>query len=131
MVGDESAQSTKQFSSRSFSTEADRPQLTITYTASTSVQDRPSTPKIFSLNQNYPNPFNPSTTISFSIPQSGVTTLKVFDLLGNTVGTLVNERLNAGSHSAVFDGRSLPSGIYFCRLESGGRIAVNKLMLLK
>lgn len=91
--------------------------------------------KGFSLAQNYPNPFNPSTTIKFSIPETGFVSLKVFDILGKVVIELVNEELNAGSYSATFNttdvGKNLASGIYFYRLEAGQFSQTKKLMLIK
>jgi hypothetical protein len=88
-------------------------------------------PKEYKLEQNYPNPFNPITTISFSIPQSQDVELKVFDLLGNEVATLINEYKQAGEHKVEFDGGKLTSGIYFYRLKAGGFIQTKKLILLK
>ena len=88
-------------------------------------------PNEFILEQNYPNPFNPTTVISYQLPVSGNVTLKVYDLLGREVATLVNEYNPAGSHEVKFDGSVLPSGIYFYRLTAGNYTAVKKLMLLK
>jgi len=89
------------------------------------------TPKLFNLEQNYPNPFNPSTTISFSIPTSEFVTLKVFDVLGNEVATLVNEYRRAGSHNIEFDASKLSSGIYFYKLQTGSFIETKKMILLR
>jgi hypothetical protein len=83
------------------------------------------------LHQNYPNPFNPSTNISFSIKRDGIVTLKVFDILGREVTTLVDEQLKAGQHSVNFNGRGLASGIYFYKLTTGEFSSVKKLQLLK
>ncbi|MFA6541447.1 MAG: T9SS type A sorting domain-containing protein, partial [Bacteroidota bacterium] len=89
-------------------------------------------PKVFTLDQNYPNPFNPTTTIGFTIPADGMTTLKIYNTLGQEVTTLVNEPLKAGEyHQAQFDASSLASGIYFARLQSADNVQVKKLMLLK
>jgi len=85
----------------------------------------------FSLFQNYPNPFNPSTKISFKIPQTGFTSLKVYDVLGNEVATLVNEKKPAGSYEVEFKSDGLPSGIYFYQLKTGNFIATKKMILLK
>jgi hypothetical protein len=85
----------------------------------------------FSLEQNYPNPFNPSTEISFTLPTSGQTTLRVFNVLGQNVATLTNEHLTAGTHSVTFDARTLPSGMYAYRLESGNMSISKKMMLSK
>ncbi|HEX2961037.1 MAG TPA: phosphodiester glycosidase family protein [Ignavibacteriales bacterium] len=88
-------------------------------------------PEGYSLKQNYPNPFNPSTIIEFSIMQEANTSLKVFDLLGREVAVLLNGRLNAGSHRAVWDASGVPSGIYFYRLQSGNFVETKKMMLVR
>jgi len=88
-------------------------------------------PDKYSLFQNYPNPFNPETTIEFHLPQSGFTTLKVFDILGNEIITLVNEELSAGKYTRTISGTTLSSGIYFYRLSSGNFSETNKCILLK
>lgn len=85
----------------------------------------------FALFQNYPNPFNPSTTISYQIPKQSNVTLKVFDLLGKEVATLVDEKREAGSYEVKFSGASLPSGLYFYRLQSGLFSETKKLILLR
>ena len=88
-------------------------------------------PKAFDLGQNYPNPFNPSTTITYSLPAGGSVSLKVYDALGREAATLVNETKAAGTYTAQFDGTHLSSGIYFARLQSGGKIQMRKMQLLK
>ena len=85
----------------------------------------------FSLGQNYPNPFNPETRIEFSIVQSGVASLKVFDLTGREVAVLVDGVVEAGFHTAAFDARGLSSGIYFYSLEQNGVSLTRKMMLMK
>lgn len=85
----------------------------------------------FDLQQNYPNPFNPTTTIKFSIPKDGVVTLKVFNLLGQEVATLINEEMNAGSYKVNFDASKLGSGVYFYKLQTGNHSATRKMLLLK
>ena len=85
----------------------------------------------FYLSQNYPNPFNPLTKIKYSIPKSGLVTLKVYDLLGNEIATLVNEEKQSGIYEVEFDASSLSSGIYFYQLQAGGFISTKKLVLLK
>jgi hypothetical protein len=98
----------------------------------------------FKLEQNYPNPFNPSTAIRFSIPsvitsgakQSQLVTLKVYDILGNEIATLVNEAKPAGSYEIQFDShsgevRNLSSGIYFYKLQAGGFVETKKMSLMK
>jgi hypothetical protein len=88
-------------------------------------------PDNFVLSQNYPNPFNPTTTIGFKIQQGGLTTLRVYDILGKEVATLVDENLPAGSYEAVFDASRFASGTYVYRLQSGANIAVRKMALVK
>ena len=88
-------------------------------------------PDKFSLSQNYPNPFNPTTTINFSIPKSGFVTLKVYNVLGKEVASLVNEIKNAGSYAVDFSGSELTSGTYFYRIEAGDFTDVKKMILLK
>lgn len=88
-------------------------------------------PEQFSLSQNYPNPFNPSTKINFAIPKSGLVTLKVYDILGREVKTLVNEIKSPGNYAIGFNGSELTSGVYFCRMQSAGFSDVKKLVLLK
>jgi hypothetical protein len=79
----------------------------------------------------YPNPFNPNTTIRYSIPQTAIVTVEVFDDVGRTVATLVNEKKNAGEYSVQFDASKLGSGVYICRLVVGNNLLTNKLVLLK
>jgi hypothetical protein len=88
-------------------------------------------PEKYSLSQNFPNPFNPVTKINFDIPKSGLTTLKVYDILGNLVYTLVNGNLNAGSYNYEFDGSDLASGIYYFRITSGSFADAKKMTLIK
>ncbi|MEO9886449.1 MAG: family 10 glycosylhydrolase [Balneola sp.] len=88
-------------------------------------------PDRFSLAQNYPNPFNPSTEIAFVIPESGATTLKVYDILGREVKTLINKKLASGAHSVSFDASSLASGIYIYRLSSGNSTLIKRMTLIK
>ncbi len=88
-------------------------------------------PQSFQLSQNYPNPFNPSTTISYQLSAASNVTLKVYDLLGREVATLVNQKQNPGSHSAVFEARNLPTGVYFYRLSAGSFTDTKKLILLR
>jgi hypothetical protein len=89
------------------------------------------TPASYSLSQNFPNPFNPVTKISFALPKSGLVTMKVYDILGKEVATLVNEIKNAGSYTVDFNGSSLSSGMYFYKISVDGFNDVKKMMLLK
>jgi hypothetical protein len=102
----------------------------------TGIQDQPTVANVYELGQNYPNPFNPSTMINYSLAKSGPVTLKVFDVLGREVATLVNGEVQpAGSHKVAFSTSSLThgasSGVYFYRLESGSFREVKKMMLVK
>ena len=95
--------------------------------------------------QNYPNPFNPNTVISYQLPVTGYVTLKVYDILGNEVATLVNEEQTAGSYEVEFNTNShsgevrnlpagrqgLPSGVYFYQLKAGTFIEAKKMMMIK
>ncbi|HKI78140.1 MAG TPA: T9SS type A sorting domain-containing protein [Ignavibacteriaceae bacterium] len=83
------------------------------------------------LSQNYPNPFNPTSTIEYSIPGNSLVTLKIYDVLGREVVTLVNEKQNAGMHSVNFNGERLASGIYFYVLTAGNSVISKKMNLLK
>ena len=94
-------------------------------------QESELTPATYSLSQNYPNPFNPTTTIKFQVANDGFVSLKVYDILGNEVETLVNEYINRGSYNVKFNGAGLSSGIYFYKLQTNSYTAVKKLMLLK
>jgi hypothetical protein len=89
------------------------------------------TPKAFALSQNYPNPFNPATVISYQLPVSSQITLKVYDVLGREVVTLVNEPKAAGNYTATFDASKFSSGIYFYRLQAGSFIQTKKMVLVK
>lgn len=85
----------------------------------------------YSLQQNYPNPFNPVTKIRFDIPESRISVLKVYDIIGEEVATLVNEKLDMGSYEVSFDGSNLPSGVYFYRLTSVDFSEQRKMVLVK
>ena len=88
-------------------------------------------PSAFSLSQNYPNPFNPSTKIRYSIPQSSNVVIKVFDVLGNEIATLVNEEKPVGIYEITWYAESLPSGIYFYRIQTGSFVETKKMVLMK
>ena len=90
-----------------------------------------SVPTSFTLEQNYPNPFNPTTTLSFTIPSSSFVNLKVFDVLGSEVATLVNEPKAAGRYSVDWNAAGLSSGLYFYRLSANRKTELKKMMLLK
>ncbi len=88
-------------------------------------------PSSFALAQNYPNPFNPSTVISYSLPENEFVTLKVYDVLGNEVASLVNEQKSAGKYSLEFNASELGSGVYFYTLKAGVHIQSRKMILVK
>ncbi|CAN5465098.1 hypothetical protein BH10BAC5_BH10BAC5_11850 [soil metagenome] len=85
----------------------------------------------YSLGQNYPNPFNPTTKITFAVPTTGLVTLKVYDMVGKEIATLVNAQMNSGSYSVDFTASSLSSGIYFYTIKSGNFTDTKKMMLIK
>jgi predicted phosphodiesterase len=88
-------------------------------------------PKEFTLHQNFPNPFNPSTKINYAIPEMGFVTLKVYDVLGNELETLVDEEKLAGSFGVEFNATDLPSGVYFYKLQAGSFVETKKMVILK
>ena len=93
-----------------------------------------STPLQFALYQNYPNPFNPSTEIKYSLGNAAQVSLKIYNVLGLEVATLVNGRQEAGSYTVPFNTAGTPglsSGVYFCRLEAGSFVATTRLVLMK
>ena len=88
-------------------------------------------PSNFYLSQNYPNPFNPTTSIKFSIPRSSFVSIKVYDILGREIKSLVNEEKSPGVYTVKFDGSTLVSGIYFYRLHAGNYTETKKFILMK
>ena len=88
-------------------------------------------PEDFALSQNYPNPFNPITNIGFRIANSGFVSLKIYDMLGNELSTLISKEMNAEEYEIEFDGTGFPSGTYFYRLEAGNYTETKKMVLLK
>ena len=95
------------------------------------VKNSSAQPVEFALNQNYPNPFNPSTTITFSLPHSANASLKVFDMLGREVATLVNGYTTSGVHEVQFNAANVSSGVYFYKLTSGDFTQIKKMILVK
>jgi len=88
-------------------------------------------PLTFKLGQNYPNPFNPSTTIKYSIPETGHVILSIYNIIGEEVKVLVDERMDAGFYEKIFDASNLPSGVYVYKLESPGLVQAKKMLLMK
>ncbi|MCX8056252.1 MAG: T9SS type A sorting domain-containing protein [Ignavibacteria bacterium] len=112
----------------------DNPIVYTTYDIIAPVQtsvDDPNVVNTFYLSQNYPNPFNPTTNIKFSIAQKSHVTLKVFDVLGREVATLVNEVKDAGQYTVKFDAKDLPTGVYLYTLNAGDYSVTKKMMLVK
>ncbi|HVO75707.1 MAG TPA: T9SS type A sorting domain-containing protein [Ignavibacteriaceae bacterium] len=85
----------------------------------------------FNLHQNYPNPFNPSTKIKFSLAEAGFTTLKIYNILGLEITSLVNSFKSAGNYEIIFDALGLPGGIYFCKLNQQNYSKIRKMVLLR
>ena len=88
-------------------------------------------PKEYTLRQNYPNPFNPMTTIKYAVPKTSLVSIKVYDLTGQEVASLINEIKEVGTYEVKFDARNLASGIYLYRMFAGDFTAVKKLNVLK
>ncbi|MDD3558249.1 MAG: S8 family peptidase [Melioribacteraceae bacterium] len=97
----------------------------------TSVEDDDIIPVEFKLSQNYPNPFNPSTTIEYSLPTNELVKIKVYDILGNEITTLVNDTKSAGKYRVSFDASNLSSGVYFYQITAGSFHEVHKMILLR
>ena len=104
--------------------------LTVTYSPATDIQ-HPALPLEFALSQNYPNPFNPTTNIEFRIANFGFVSLKIFDVLGREISTLVSEMRAPGAYTVRWDASSVSSGVYFYKLEAGDFTQTRKLVLLK
>jgi hypothetical protein len=97
----------------------------------TGVEDVPALPTVYALEQNYPNPFNPATVITYSLPKQSPVTLKIYDVVGRVVATLIDETQAPGTYSVQFDASGLASGVYFYRLVAGQFVDAKKLILLR
>ncbi|MBU0473296.1 MAG: T9SS type A sorting domain-containing protein [Bacteroidetes bacterium] len=97
----------------------------------TDVDDNKLSVNSYELSQNYPNPFNPSTVISYSLEKSGMVSLKIYNILGQEVMSLVNATQNAGQYQVKFDASQLSTGLYIYRIQSGNFVDSKKMMLLK
>jgi hypothetical protein len=97
----------------------------------TNIDDQQALPPEFKLSQNYPNPFNPTTTINWQIPEAKDVKIKIYDLLGREITTLINEYRPAGKYTTDFDASTLPSGVYFYQLKAGDIIQTKKMILMK
>jgi hypothetical protein len=91
----------------------------------------PGIPFVYALRQNFPNPFNPGTTIEFDVPKSSFVSLKVYNLLGQEISTLLSREIAPGSYSVEFNGEGFPSGVYFYRIAAGDFVAARKFVLMK
>jgi len=132
ILGNESAlQTAKRFDGKDNLNPAVRPELIVTYDPQMNAGEELAVPASCFLLQNYPNPFNPNTTISFSIPQQGMVTLDVYDLLGQQVASLVREDRPQGNYTVSFNASHLASGTYLYRLQAGSFTEVKKLLLVK
>jgi len=107
--------------------------IDVTVTRVTGISDKfaDTIPKEYILFQNYPNPFNPTTTIRYNIPKSTYVTLKVYNITGQLVATLVNEQKAAGIYSVKWNAKNLSSGVYFYRITAGSFSDTKKVMVLK
>jgi len=99
--------------------------------STTAIDNDNAIPKEFSLSQNYPNPFNPETVIRYKVKATSHVTIKVFDMLGREVATLVNEEKSAGNHSIIFNGRNLASGVYLYKMQAGSFVETKKIIMIK
>ena len=114
------------------STSSTRPNVCLIINTAVGVNPSGATvPNVYSLSQNYPNPFNPSTKINFAIPKQGLVTLKIYDVLGREVRTLVNEVKSAGSYTVDFNASEFSSGVYFYRIQANDFIDVKRMLLVK
>lgn len=102
-----------------------------TYSGSTGVENVPQVPSKYNLSENYPNPFNPTTNFTYEISKAGFVSIKIYDILGREVATLVNEVKQAGSYPATWNALNAGSGIYFCKMQSGSFSATKKMILMK
>jgi hypothetical protein len=108
----------------------DSSRLTVSYGGATAAE-RHTLPREFALSQNYPNPFNPTTSFEFEVPSFEFVSLKVFDVLGREVATLVDEIKQAGEYKVTWDAGKMASGIYFYRLQAGVFVETKKMVLAK
>jgi hypothetical protein len=103
----------------------------VTYANPVSISENPASPNSFYLYQNSPNPFNPNTVISYQLPVTIKVLLKVYDILGKEIATLVNEQKTSGSYEVEFKADNLTSGTYFYKLQAGNFIETKKMILLR
>lgn len=96
-----------------------------------SVGDEELIPTVYNLEQNYPNPFNPSTIIKFAVPERSRVLVKIYDILGGEVTTIVNEELDAGWYEKTFDAALLSTGVYIYRMQAGNYVSIKKMLMIK
>ena len=108
-----------------------RNKVTRISTSTTGISDISEIPSSFDLSQNYPNPFNPSTVISYQLPQANYVTIKVYDMIGNEVATLIDEIKAPGYYSVNFNASHLSTGVYFYQLKTGDLVSTKKLIIMK
>jgi hypothetical protein len=101
------------------------------YSGSTGLENAPQVPSKYNLSENYPNPFNPSTNFTYELSKAGFVSVKIYDLLGREVATLVNEFKPAGSYPATWNAARFGSGVYFYKMQSGSFTATKKMILMK
>lgn len=121
----------KRFDAREAASPAVRPTLTVVYTLSGTAVDADALPQAVRLEANYPNPFNPRTVITYTLAAAGPVTLRVFDVLGREVATLVDAVEPAGRREVAFDAAGLPGGVYLYRLTAGGTVQTRGMTLLR
>ena len=98
---------------------------------SLAADDNDTSPKEYQLSQNYPNPFNPLTVINYQVPKEGMVTIKIYNVLGKEIATLVNEYKKSGRYHTEFNGSGIASGVYIYRIQAGEYTASRKMVLLK
>ena len=128
---DEDVQSGLTYRYRLVAVDANNVRQALAETEVTLLDHEPVTVEAYALYQNFPNPFNPSTSITFDMKEAGQVTLRVFDVLGREVASLVNGYREAGRHHVTFDAKSLPSGLYLYRVETANFTAMQKMVLMK
>jgi hypothetical protein len=107
------------------------PVLTILTDTPTGIEKEEMVPTHYALHQNYPNPFNPETSIGFDLPTEGWISLKVYDVLGKEVATLVEQQMQHGIHRVQWNASAIPSGVYVCQLKAGTFASTIKVLLMK
>ncbi|MBI5471841.1 MAG: T9SS type A sorting domain-containing protein [Ignavibacteriae bacterium] len=130
IIGNEAAGATsKRFDARENAVAANRPKIVVSF-STTSVGGE-NAPEKFALHQNYPNPFNPATSITFELSARSHASLKIFNLLGQHIATLVDGMYSSGAHIVEWNAAEMPSGVYVYRLEANGSVATRKLVVAK